>query len=79
MRCKYMSFSGAPSGGYGRSAPLEEGDVLNVKIESIGREGDGIAKVEGFVVFVPQTKVGDEVQVRVTKVTSKVGFAEVIE
>ncbi|MHC1564831.1 MAG: TRAM domain-containing protein [Candidatus Syntropharchaeales archaeon] len=74
-----MSFSDAPSGGYGRNAPIEEGDVLNVKVESIGREGDGIAKVEGFVVFVPQTKVGDEVQVRVTKVTSKVGFAEVIE
>jgi len=73
-----MSFD-APSGGYGRSSPVDEGDVVNVKIESIGREGDGIAKIEGFVVFVPQAKVGDEVQVRITKVTAKVAFGELVE
>ncbi|OFV67296.1 deoxyribonuclease [Methanosarcinales archaeon] len=73
-----MNFD-APSGGYGRSAPIDEGDVLDVKIESIGREGDGIAKIEGFVVFVPQTKIGDEVQVRINKVTAKVAFGEVVE
>jgi predicted RNA-binding protein with TRAM domain len=70
---------GASSGGYGKSAPIKEGDLVDVKIESLGREGDGIAKVEGFVVFVPQTEVGDEVQVRITKVTAKFGFGEVIE
>ncbi len=68
----------APSGGYRRNAPIEEGDVLDVKIESLGREGDGIAKVEGFVVFVPQADVGDEVQIRITKVTSKVAFGDIV-
>ncbi|HEC57534.1 MAG TPA: TRAM domain-containing protein [Candidatus Syntrophoarchaeum butanivorans] len=72
-----MNF-GSPSGRYVRNSPVDEGDVLDVKIESIGREGDGIAKVEGFVIFVPQTKVGDEVRIRVMKVTSKVAFGEIL-
>ncbi|MCW7076298.1 MAG: TRAM domain-containing protein [Candidatus Syntropharchaeales archaeon] len=70
---------GESSGGYEKSPPINEGDIVDVKIESLGREGDGIAKVEGYVVFVPQTEVGEEVQVRITKVTTKFGFGEVIE
>ena len=60
------------------SAPLNVGDTYDVKIEDVGREGDGIARVEGFVVFVPNTKKGDSVKVRVTKVSRRVGFAEVV-
>ena len=37
-----------------------------------------IAKQKGFVIFVPNTKEGDAVKVKVTKVFRKVGFAEVI-
>lgn len=59
-------------------APVKVGDELEVKIEAVGEKGDGIAKKEGFVLFVPGTKVGDQVKVRVTRVLRKVGFAEVI-
>jgi predicted RNA-binding protein with TRAM domain len=58
-------------------APVKPGDLLNVKIEAVGEKGDGIAKVNGFVLFVPNTKEGQEVQVKVTRVLRKVGFAEV--
>lgn len=58
--------------------PIREGDELEVKIEAVGEKGDGIAKVKGFVLFVPNTKEGDSVKVRVTKVLRRVGFAEVI-
>ena len=44
----------------------------------VGEKGDGVAKVKGFVLFVPNTKEGDEVKVRITRVLRKVGFAEVI-
>ena len=54
------------------------GDELNVKIEAVGEKGDGIAKKDGFVLFVPSTKEGDEVRIRVTRVLQKVGFAEVV-
>ncbi len=60
------------------SSPLNVGDTYDVKIEDIGREGDGIARVEGFVVFVPNAKKGDSVKIRITKVSRRVGFAEVV-
>jgi predicted RNA-binding protein with TRAM domain len=59
-------------------APVKVGDELDVKIEAVGAKGDGIAKVEGFVLFIPGVKEGEEVRVRITKVLRKVGFAEVV-
>ena len=59
-------------------APVKVGDELTVKIEAVGEKGDGIAKKDGFVLFVPSTKQGDEVKIRVTRVLQKVGFAEVV-
>ncbi len=56
--------------------PVKEGDVLSVKIEGMGSSGDGLARVKGFVIFVPGTKMEEECTVRVTKVSRKVGFAE---
>ena len=61
-----------------RFAPVKEGDELDVKIEAVGEKGDGIAKKQGFVLFVPKTKAGDEVRIKVTKVLKSAGFAEVI-
>ncbi len=59
-------------------APVKEGDEVEVKIEAVGEKGDGIAKINGFVIFVPNTKEGETVRVRITKVLRKVGFAEVV-
>ena len=59
-------------------APVKVGDELDVKIEAVGEKGDGIAKKNGFVLFVPNTREGDEVKIRVTRVLRKVGFAEVV-
>jgi len=64
---------------FGRKPPVEVGDVRNVKIEALGSGGDGIARIGGFVIFVPGTKVGDDVTIRVTKVLRRYAFAEVIE
>ncbi|MBI2546267.1 TRAM domain-containing protein [Candidatus Woesearchaeota archaeon] len=61
-----------------RIAPVNVGDELDVKIEAVGEKGDGIAKKNGFVLFVPNTSTGDQVRIRVKKVLSKVGFAEVV-
>lgn len=58
-------------------APVEAGETYDVTIEDIAREGDGIARVSGFVIFVPSTKVGDEVTIRVNKVARKFAFGEV--
>ncbi|BDZ68280.1 TRAM domain-containing protein [Methanobacterium ferruginis] len=69
---------------YGRderesSSPINEGDEYDVKIEDVGRDGDGITRIEGFVVFVSGAKVGDEVKVRINSVKRNFGFAEIVE
>ncbi len=69
---------GGFGGGGGGFAPVKVGEELDVRIEAVGEKGDGIARKRGFVLFVPNTKEGDEVKIRVTKVLRKVGFAEVI-
>lgn len=62
----------------GFSSPVNVGETYDVTIEDVGKEGDGIARIEGFVIFVPNTKKGESVKVRVTKVSRRVGFAEVV-
>ena len=81
---------GERSGGYGgdrdrgfggyeqTTAPVKFGEELDVRIEAVGEKGDGIAKKDGFVLFVPGVKQGQQVRIRVTKVLRKVGFAEVV-
>ncbi len=59
------------------TAPVEAGLNYDVTIEDIAREGDGIARVSGFVIFVPNTEVGDEVNIKISKVMSKFAFGEV--
>ncbi|AKB45726.1 MAG: TRAM domain-containing protein [Methanosarcina vacuolata] len=59
--------------------PIEEGETYNVTIQDIARQGDGIARIEGFVVFVPNTSVGDEVQIKIERVLPKFAFASIVE
>src|SRR5574341_2382074 len=66
-------------GGMGmQTPPVKVGDELDVTIEAVGEKGDGIAKKNGFVLFIPGVKEGQQVRIRVTKVLRKVGFAEVV-
>jgi predicted RNA-binding protein with TRAM domain len=78
------------SGGYGsggrrfggprpfRPSPVRVGEEYDVKIESMSKRGDsGVARVQGLVIFVAGTKVGDSVRIRVTKVGRGYATAEV--
>lgn len=59
--------------------PVEEGETREVAIDTLGDQGDGIAKVErGFIVIVPGTKPGDRVEVEITDVKETVAFAETV-
>lgn len=61
------------------SAPVSEGEEYDVKIEDEGRDGDGIARIEGFVVFVSGAKVGDEVKIRINSARRNFAFADIVE
>jgi len=61
------------------TAPVRAGDRLTVEIEDEGREGDGIAKVEGYTLFVSGTEEGESVEIEVTDVKPRYGFAERVD
>ncbi|WP_121821116.1 RlmE family RNA methyltransferase [Halostella salina] len=58
------------------TAPVREGDRLTVEVVDEGSEGDGVAKVEDYTLFVRDGEVGDELEVEVTDVKPRFGFAE---
>jgi predicted RNA-binding protein with TRAM domain len=62
-----------------KNAPVTVGESYDVSITDIAKEGDGIARIEGFVIFVPATKVGDNVKIKVNKVMRKFAIAEKVE
>jgi predicted RNA-binding protein with TRAM domain len=60
--------------------PVEEGEIRYVEIEDIGKQGDGIARVErGYVIIVPGAEIGEQVKVEVSQVKSNFAVGEVIE
>jgi predicted RNA-binding protein with TRAM domain len=61
-----------------RPSPVRVGEEYDVKIESMSKRGDsGVARVQGLVIFVAGTKVGDSVKIRITKVGRGYATAEV--
>lgn len=60
--------------------PVEEGEVRYVEIEDLGKQGDGIARVErGYVIIVPGADVGERVKIEIDEVKSNFAVGEVIE
>ena len=60
--------------------PVEEGEIREVTIETVGDQGDGIAKVErGYVVIVPETQPGEQPTIRIDDVRQNVAFASVVD
>lgn len=58
-----------------RPAVLEVGKEYEVEITKISRQGDGVARVQGFVVFVKNGKVGEKVKFRVEQVGNRYATA----
>ena len=63
--------------GFG-SKPVEVGKEYNVRITEISRQGDGVARIRGFVIFVKGGRMGQDVKVKVTSVGEKFAKAEIV-
>ncbi len=60
--------------------PVDIGEMRYVEVEDIGKQGDGIARVErGYVIIVPGAEIGERVKVEVTEVKSNFAVGEIIE
>ena len=59
-----------------QAPPVSEGQTIDVHIESVGDKGDGVAKVQGFVIFVPGTSKGETCKIKIERVSTNVAFAK---
>lgn len=63
-----------------RSPPVEAGDVREVTVETLGDEGDGIARIDrGYVLIVPDAEPDQEVAVEVETVRETFAIAAIID
>jgi predicted RNA-binding protein with TRAM domain len=58
--------------------PVEVGKEYDVTISEISRRGDGIAKIDGFVIFVAGAKQGWQGKIKVTQVANNYAKAEAL-
>lgn len=58
--------------------PVEIGKEYDVEIEETSRRGEGIARIKGLVCFVPNTKPGEHVKIRITRISRRFAEAEVV-
>lgn len=61
------------------NVPVKKNEVIHAKIEDLTHEGVGVARVNGYAIFVPQALVGEHVKVKVIKVNKGYGFGRLIE
>jgi predicted RNA-binding protein with TRAM domain len=77
-----MSYRRGRFGGssrFGGPKPVESGKEYDVQVTEISRKGDGVARVQGFIVFVKGGRVGQKTRVRVTHVGDRFATAETID
>ena len=56
----------------------QKNDVLTVKIEDMGHDGEGIGKCEGYTLFVKDTVIGDLAEVKLIKAKKNYGYARLM-
>lgn len=64
---------------FGGPKPVESGKEYDVQVTEISRKGDGVARIQGFIVFVKGGRVGQKTRVRVTHVGDRFATAETID
>ena len=77
-------------GGYGRPRfgggfrsntpkPVEAGKEYDVTITETSKRGDGVAKIDGFIIFVSGAQRGEKVRIKVTQVGPRFANAQKVE
>lgn len=57
--------------------PVDVGKTYDVDINEITGKGDGIARVQGFIVFIENGKIGNKIKVKVTEVADRFAKATI--
>jgi predicted RNA-binding protein with TRAM domain len=83
-----LSYGGRQGGSYeGRRGhgkgfnrcPVEMGKEYEVDITEMSRQGEGIARIQGFVIFVANAKPGDHMEIKITRIDGMTANAEIVK
>ena len=58
--------------------PVKKNGVYTVNIEDISSEGNGIARIDGYVVFIPGTLEGETAEIKIVKIKSAYGYGKLL-
>ena len=74
------SYEGKRGHGKGfKRCPVELGEELEVDIKELSSKGEGMARVQGLVIHVPNAKPGEHVKVKITQIGDKAANAQVVK
>jgi predicted RNA-binding protein with TRAM domain len=59
--------------------PIKIGEEYEVDIKETSQRGEGIARIEGLVIFVPKSKIGDHARIHITRISRKFAEANLVE
>ncbi len=62
-----------------KQVPVQRNDYIDVVFEDLTHEGHGVAKVDGYPLFVPKGLPGEKAKIKVIKVNKGYGFGRLIE
>jgi len=83
-----MSYSRRQGGGYegrqghgkgSKRCPVGLGEELEVDVTELSPKNEGIAKVQGYVVYVPNAKPGEHVKIKITRIINKAADAQIFK
>ena len=58
--------------------PIEVGKEYELEVTEISNQGDGIARVRGFIVFVKKGKIGQKPKVKIVRVGNTFAVAKIV-
>ncbi len=58
---------------------MKKNDVVRLKIDDIGVNGEGIGKVDGYTLFVKDTVIGDFIEAKIMKAKKSYGYARLMQ
>jgi predicted RNA-binding protein with TRAM domain len=68
-----------PSKALFKEKPVKVGEEIDVTVSEVSRRGDGVARIQGFVIFIPSAKQGMQVKIRIKEIRPNFATAELIE
>ena len=58
---------------------LKKNDLVTLSITDLGSSGEGIGKVDGFILFVKDALIGDTIQAKIIKMKKSYGYGRLME